>query len=342
MAEQTTILDGLAPASIDHAAQVLASGGLVGMPTETVYGLAAHALAPSAVAKVFEAKGRPSFDPLIVHLAEPADATRYAEMNAEAARLAEAFWPGPVTLVLPRRRDATGSPVVPDLVTAGLDSVALRVPAHPVAHALLKRCGLPLAAPSANRFGSISPTTAQHVADELGGRVGVILDGGSCERGVESTVLRVIDGCVEVLRLGALSVEAVASVVRQPIDVLPPSSSPGLKESDQPLPSPGLTKRHYAPGTPMRLIDSPQELARLDVSGRLALLHVGPLSIDTARYRVVRNLSPAGDLSEAATRLFATLRELDALGLDGIVALKVADEGFGRAINDRLKRGSAR
>lgn len=342
MTRPADILPGDDPASIQRAAEVLRAGGLVGLPTETVYGLAAHAIDPAAVAKVFEAKNRPSFDPLIVHLADAADAGRYALIDGDAKRLAEAFWPGPMTLVLPRSRDGRGDAVVPDLVTAGLDSVALRVPAHPVARELLQRSGLPLAAPSANRFGSISPTSAKHVFDELGDRVGVILDGGPCERGVESTVLRVTSDRVEVLRLGALPIEAIASATDRPVAVLAPSSSPGLKEGDAPLASPGTTKRHYAPATPMRLVASVGEIATVAVPGPLGLLSVGPVRVDDARFTVKRCLSEAGDLAEAASGLFATLRELDAMGLDGIVALAAPDEGLGRAINDRLKRGSAR
>lgn len=340
--DPTPILPGNDAASIERAAQVLRDGGLVGMPTETVYGLAAAALEPAAVAKVFEAKGRPKFDPLIVHLADADDAEQYAEVDAVSRRLAEAFWPGPLTLVLPRRAYSDGVPVVPDLVTAGLDSVALRVPAHPVARALLKASGLALAAPSANRFGSISPTTAQHVADELGGRVELILDGGPCERGVESTVVRVTDGSAQVLRLGALPVESIQAVVGGRVELMKPSSSPGLDERDKPLASPGMTQRHYAPGTPMRCVDSLDELAGFTLPGRFGLIGIGPLTIDDTRLAVVRSLSESGDLAEAAANLFATLRELDAMGLDGIVALKVPDEGIGRAINDRLERGSAR
>ncbi|MFN3166556.1 MAG: L-threonylcarbamoyladenylate synthase [Phycisphaeraceae bacterium] len=342
MSISTRILPGDDEASIHRAADVLRAGGLVGMPTETVYGLAAHALDTAAVAKVFEAKGRPSFDPLIVHLAETADAGLYAVSSDDATRLAEAFWPGPMTLVLPRRKDEKGLPIVPDLVTAGLDSVALRVPAHPVARTLLKRSGLPLAAPSANRFGSISPTTALHVRGELGERVDVILDGGPCERGVESTVLRIASDRVEVLRLGALPIEAIEVQVDRPVAVMTPSSSPGLNGSDTALVSPGTTKRHYAPATPMRLVASADEIATIAVPGRLGLLSIGPTQVDDARFTVKRCLSDSGDLAEAASRLFATLRELDAMGLDGIVALAAPEEGLGRAINDRLKRGSAR
>ncbi len=341
MHKRTPILPGNDPASIEHAASVLSAGGLVGLPTETVYGLAAHALDPLAVAKVFEAKARPSFDPLIVHVASAEDVQRYAVMDDTAKRLAQAFWPGPMTLVLPRQKNAEGLPIVPDLVTAGLDSVALRVPSHKVAQALLKFSGLPLAAPSANRFGSISPTTAQHVFDELGDRVDVILDGGPCKRGVESTVLRVSGQVVEVLRLGSLAVEAIEALLERSVALLPPTSSPGLEGVGQALPSPGLTQRHYAPRTPMRLVDTSTAIPAADPSKRIAMMGMGDLPAERLGYAVVRNLSESGDLTHAAARLFATLRELDAMGLDGIVALAVPDVGLGRAINDRLKRGSA-
>ena len=339
------ILHGDDAESIGRSVEVLRGGGLVGMPTETVYGLAAHALDEDAVARVFEAKARPSFDPLIVHLADRVQAGDYAELNPVAERLVASYWPGPMTLVLPRRHGADDTPVVPDLVTAGLDSVALRVPAHPVAQALLSQSRLPLAAPSANRFGSISPTAAQHVADELGDRIDLILDGGPCERGVESTVLRPTERGVEVLRLGALPVEAIESVAGVGVSVLAPSSSPGIDEDAQDTSarvSPGLTKRHYAPGTPMHLVQALDDVAALGVSGRIGLIGVGRLADEDERFVVVRSLSLTGDLAEAASRLFATLRELDGMGLDGLVALAVPEAGLGRAINDRLKRGSAR
>lgn len=343
MTHARQILPGESHAAIEQASQVLQAGGLVGMPTETVYGLAAHALDMNAVAKIFKAKERPTFDPLIVHVPGAADAERYAHMDETAGRLAEAFWPGPLTLVLPRRHDSTtGTPVVPDLVTAGLDTVALRVPVHPVAQSLLARSGLPLAAPSANRFGSISPTTAQHVHDELGDRVELILDGGACERGVESTVLRVVDERVEVLRLGAVAVESIEKVIGHPLTVVAPSSSPGLNARNKALPSPGLTDRHYAPRTPMRLVESLDDLRYIELTGPHALIGIGALPADHPRFMTVRSLSEAGDLAQAAARLFAMLRELDGLGLDGIVAVAVDEVGIGKAINDRLRRGSAR
>jgi L-threonylcarbamoyladenylate synthase len=341
MNQRANILPGEDPASIDRAASLLRDGELVGMPTETVYGLAADALSEAAVAKVFEAKERPSFDPLIVHVVNVQQATELAEFNEQASHLAEAFWPGPMTLVLPRRRHAQDEPIVPDLVTAGLDAVGLRVPDHPVALALLKKTRCPLAAPSANKFGSISPTLAQHVVDELGDKVGIVLDGGPCDRGVESTVIRVNEDGVEVLRLGALPVELIEEVIGGPVTVCAPSSSPGIT-GEQAKPSPGMVDRHYAPGTPMRLFDSPEALHAFDPVGQWALLCVGPEPEAAERYNVLRNLSESGDLAFAAAGLFSTLRELDGMSLDGIAAISVESEGLGRAINDRLSRGSAR
>lgn len=335
------ILNGDAPASIEQAAERLRRGGLVGMPTETVYGLAGDALNEAAVAKVFAAKQRPSFDPLIVHVPGVDQAKQLAHFNEQAARLAEAFWPGPMTLVLPRQQDEPGKPIVPDLVTAGLDSVGIRVPDHPVALALLNASQCPLAAPSANKFGSISPTLAQHVLDELGDQVGIVLDGGPCDRGVESTVVRVNNSGVEVLRLGALPLELVEHVVGHEVAVLKPSSSPGVVDS-RAKPSPGMVERHYAPGTAMRFFENIETLEAFEPEGRWALLYAGPPPQAIDRYAVQRNLSESGDLAFAAAGLFSALRELDGLGLDGIAAIKVAEEGLGLAINDRLKRGSAR
>ncbi|MEM9347341.1 MAG: L-threonylcarbamoyladenylate synthase [Planctomycetota bacterium] len=332
----TTILDGNDPASIEQAAALLRHGELVGIPTETVYGLAADALNERAVAKVFEMKERPSFDPLIVHVPGMDEAEALASFNKLAKRLAEAFWPGPLTLVLPRESNKQGKPIVPDLVTSGLDSVGLRMPDHPVPQALLEACQRPLAAPSANRFGSISPTLAQHVVDELDGRVPVVLNGGPCDRGVESTVVRINDS-VEVLRLGALPVELIEEVAGQAVVVRAASSSPGIEAK----PSPGMVERHYAPETEMRVFDSTASLSAFEPIGRWALVCVGAVPDVVERYVVLRNLSESGDLSFAAAALFSTLRELDRMGLDGIAAVAVPNEGIGRAINDRLNRGSA-
>ena len=258
-----------------------------------------------------------------------------------ARRLAEAFWPGPMTLVLPRKRDGAGKAIVPDLVTSGLNAVGLRVPDHPVALELLREARCPLAAPSANKFGSISPTLAQHVIDELTGKVAAVLDGGPCDRGVESTVLRVGEAGLEVLRLGALPVELIEEVLGAAVGVCKPSSSPG-HTGDEAKPSPGMVERHYAPGTPMRMFVNFVDLQSFEPVGRWALLCIGPRPDSAERFEILRNLSESGDLTFAAASLFSTLRDLDRMGLDGIAALAVPDEGLGRAINDRLKRGSAR
>lgn len=332
------VLPGDDPGAIGRAAQTLLAGGLVGMPTETVYGLAANAIDAQAVAKVFKAKERPSFDPLIVHVGAVERASELAEFNEIAHRLA-ALWPGPMTLVLPRKKSMEGAPIVPDLVTSGLDSVGLRIPDHTVAQALLAQSGLALAAPSANRFGSISPTRAKDVVEELGERLDLVLDGGPCQRGIESTVVRVHKASVEVLRLGAMPVERIEQAASVPVELRPPSSSPGQSA----MPSPGMVERHYAPGTPMNLIATPSDFKSIDASERVGLIGMGDLIPgDLFGYAAVINLSEAADMAEAASRLFASLRELDAMGLARIDAVMVPDEGLGRAINDRLKRGSAR
>ncbi|MFI4862343.1 MAG: L-threonylcarbamoyladenylate synthase [Phycisphaerales bacterium JB063] len=352
--EKTQVLPGDDAASVALAAGALAAGACVGMPTETVYGLACDALSARAVAGVFSTKGRPSFDPLIVHVRDAAHGAELAVFDATAATLAERFWPGPLTLVLPRRRvgdGARGAFVVPDLVTAGLDRVGLRVPDHRVAQALLRTSGLALAAPSANRFGSISPTTAGHVAQELGGRVGYVLDGGPCRSGVESTVVRIEPasaggaGGVEVLRLGATGVEAIeAALPGVAVVVRASTSDPGGAGSAREggggaaLPSPGMTDRHYAPRTPLRWVGSRAEAEAAAQHGRWGLLALGEVAVNDDRFAQVRTLSASGDLAEAAARLFATMRELDAAGLDGIVAVLLPEVGLGRAINDRLRR----
>jgi L-threonylcarbamoyladenylate synthase len=342
MADESNILNASDPAAIARAAELLRDGQLVGMPTETVYGLAADALDPQAVANIFAAKDRPSFDPLIVHIADAEAAARFGVFDRMAERLAEAFWPGPMTLVLPRQRDDKGEAIVPDLVTSGLDAVGLRVPDHPVALELLRAVQRPLAAPSANRFGSISPTLAAHVVAELGERVAAVLDGGPCDRGVESTVLRVQYNTVEVLRLGALPVELIEQVVGGPVHITKPSSSPGMDTSASAAkPAPGMVERHYAPKTPMRFMTSRDEFAAFEPVGRWAMVCLGDPPDAVERFEVLRNLSESGDLAFAAAMLFSTLRELDAMSLDGIAALSVPEEGLGRAINDRLKRGSA-
>ena len=308
-----------------EAAERLRAGGLVAFPTETVYGLGANALDPRAVARIFEAKARPSFDPLIVHVPDLREAGRVASTSDPRLRsLAERFWPGPLTLVLPRR------PELPEIVTAGLPAVGVRVPGHAVARALLATAGVPVAAPSANPFGSVSPTTAEHVAQGLGDRVDLILDAGPCRVGVESTVLSLVDDPPVVLRPGGVPHEELEAALGQTLEVRASSSRPS---------SPGLLERHYATRTPLRLLDETAPQAPPE-RGR-----VGLLAFEGAPrghgYAAVEVLAPDGRLTTAAANLFAALRRLDALGLDLLVAEPVPEAGIGRAILDRLRRGAA-
>lgn len=311
---------------ISTSAEILRAGGLVAIPTETVYGLGADARNPMAVARVFEVKNRPRFDPLIVHVPDRTVAEEYVtEFPAIAARLAEAFWPGPLTIVLPKRE------VIPDIVTAGLPSVAIRVPDHPFAQQLLREAGLPIAAPSANPFGRLSPTTAEHVRSQLGDAVDFILDGGPSRVGVESTVVQVRNGELLLLRPGGVTVEeleAVAGAVTIPAADSHPSTAA--------QPSPGTLPQHYAPGTPLFLDerDIPQRAGQ-----RVGLLCL-QAPADSELYANVEVLSASGDLREAAANFFAALRRLDEAGLDAIIANRFPDEGLGRALNDRLSRAA--
>ena len=299
-----------------RAAALLASGGVVAFPTETVYGLGADATDDRAVARLFAIKGRPRFNPLIVHLADPAAAAAHAVVDARARALMDRFWPGGLTLVLNKR---AGSPLSA-LALAGLDTVALRCPAHPVARDLLARCARPVAAPSANRSGRLSPTTAAHVRSDLGDAADAILDGGPCPIGVESTIVD-LTGPPALLRPGALDPTALGIALEDA----------AANDAEAPK-SPGRLARHYAPATPLRLDAT-------DVHPGEALLAFGP-GVPPAP--AARNLSPRGDLVEAAANLFAMLRELDAPGAAGIAAMPVPDRGLGRAINDRLRRAAAR
>lgn len=307
------------PEAIADAAAALRRGELVAFPTETVYGLGADATNARAVAAIFEAKGRPRFNPLIVHVADAAAAGRLGRLTAHGRRLADALWPGPLTLVLQRQ------PVCPiaDLATAGLTTLAVRVPAHPIAQRLLADAGVPIAAPSANRSGHVSPTTAAHVAADLADRVAIILDGGPTAVGLESTVVDVTGETPVILRLGGVSREAIAEVIDAPIEV-------ATGDADKPA-SPGMLARHYAPATRLRLN------AR-DVHEGEALLAFGPRLPPHAGPAV--NLSASGDLAEAAANLFAALRSLDAAGATAIAAMPIPDEGLGEAINDRLRRAA--
>lgn len=310
--------------SIAAAAHCLQTGGLVALPTETVYGLGADALNPRAVVRIFEVKQRPLFDPLIVHVAD-LEAVRalVTSLPPAAIKLARRFWPGPLTLVLPRQE------IVPDLVTAGLPTVAIRVPAHPVAQELLRAAGCPIAAPSANLFGRISPTTAEHVREQLGSLVDIILDGGPCRVGVESTVLSLMEPTPVLLRHGGVPLEDLEAVIG-------PIAHPAISAESGPQPAPGMLTQHYAPRTPLRLIQHWSQIAADPTAGILAFE-----SFERVReFGRVEILSPTGDLAEAATNLFAAMRRLDAAGLRTILAERAPETGLGRAINDRLQRAA--
>ena len=309
------------------AARALAEGGLVGFPTETVYGLGADASNPLAVARLYQAKGRPAFNPLIAHVGDLQAARKIARFDAQAERLAEAFWPGPLTLVLPK---AENCPVA-DLATAGLDTVAIRVPAHPVARDILRAFGGPVVAPSANLSGHVSPTSAAHVQSDLAGRIDLIVDGGPVEVGVESTIV----GCFEtpmLLRPGGLPREAIERVLGRALAGIPLEMA---GETAAPL-APGMLASHYAPRTPVRL-------EAISVAPGEALLAFGPRAVaGSEAATAVLNLSERGDLAEAAANLFGYLRHLDATKALGIAVMPVPDHGLGEAINDRLRRAAIR
>ncbi len=308
---------------IQKAARIIQEGGLVAFPTETVYGLGADATNPLAVARIFEAKNRPQFDPLIVHVADLRQAEILALKFPQAAfKLAEKFWPGPLTLVLPK------GAMIPDLVTSSLPSVALRVPNHPIALELILESGRPIAAPSANPFGGISPTTAHHVRKSLGDKVDMILDGGPCSVGVESTVVSFTGETPALLRPGGLSLEEIEAVIG------PVRTSQNQGGAPQ---APGQLDRHYAPRTPLKLETRLPGLTQ--AKQRLGLLTLNPPD-DFSRFQAVEILSSKGDLREAAANLFAAMRRLDDLNLDLIIALEVPSRGLGLAINDRLKRAA--
>ncbi len=319
------ILSAGDPAAIAEAAVVLRGGGLVAFPTETVYGLGADAFNSSAVARVFEAKARPSFDPLIVHLASAGELARVSPTDDPRVRaLAARFWPGPLTLVLPRRAE------VPDLVTSGLDTVGVRVPAHPAARALIAAAGTPVAAPSANPFGYVSPTTAAHVAELLGRAVDLVLDGGPCRVGVESTILSLAVQPPVILRPGGLPREDLEAALGMLLEVASPDRRPL---------APGQLPKHYATRTPLRLLRGPAGHAPPS-PGRVGLLAFGP-GAATSGYAVVEVLAPDASPATAAANLFAALRRLDASGLDLILAEPCDEAGLGHAIMDRLRRASA-
>jgi L-threonylcarbamoyladenylate synthase len=312
------------PAAIRKAAEILLRGGLVAFPTETVYGLGANALSPDACARVFAVKRRPRFDPLIVHVDGEHGLAAVCDFgDRRARRLAEAFWPGPLTLIVPR------APAIPDIVTAGLPTVAVRVPEHPVARALLAEARIPIAAPSANPFGYISPTLAIHVERQIGAEIDLVLDGGACTVGVESTIVDVTGERPVLLRPGAIEAERIEAVV----GVLERAA-----RSDTPR-APGQLDSHYAPRTRLSLIDRGEEEP---VRGRTGLLAFGePALVTRNRYAAVEVLSSNADLREAAVNLFACMHRLDEAGLELIHAERVPAEGLGVAILDRLARAAA-
>jgi L-threonylcarbamoyladenylate synthase len=322
----------LAPdaAGLARAAELLRAGAQVAFPTETVYGLGADARADGAVAGIFAAKGRPRFNPLIVHVSDAAAAARIGRIEGDAARLAGAFWPGPLTLVVPLRAEAGLSA----LVTAGLPTVGLRVPDAPLARALLEAFGGPLAAPSANPSGRVSPTTADHVLAGLGGRIAAVLDGGACTVGVESTIVGA-DGPPDrpptLLRAGGLPAEALEAALGRPL-AAPPAPSPAAAGTGA-VTAPGQLASHYAPAKPLRLAAAAPRPGEL-------WLGFGP-DPDLPAGQVALNLSPAGDLHEAAATLFGHLHRLDAQPGTGIAVAPIPRTGLGAAINDRLRRAAA-
>ncbi len=319
------------PESIARAAELLRSGHLVAFPTETVYGLGANALDGQAAARIFEAKGRPSFNPLIVHVPDMQAAATLVDMNETARAVADRFWPGPLTMILPRRADCPAS----ELCSAGLPTLAVRVPADKTAQALLRQAGVPVAAPSANRSGTLSPTTPAHVADSLGTAVAMILAAGPCTVGLESTVLDLSGDTPLVLRPGAVSASDIAAALEEEVAYHD-------ETTDTPK-SPGQLLRHYAPRTALRLnaIDlKPGEALLAFGSDKFMGIRGGGSAKDmpdTAR----RNLSEGGDLHEAAANLFRMLHDLDRPAHKAIAVMAVPDTGLGRAINDRLRRAAA-
>jgi len=314
-AEPGTRLLKAEPQAIAAAARSLAAGGLVAFPTETVYGLGADACNGEAVARLYAAKGRPAFNPLIAHVADIASARRLGALNADAERLAAAFWPGPLTLVLPKRADCP----VSDLALAGLDSVAVRVPAHRIAQALLREFAGPVVAPSANRSGHVSPTSAAHVLADLRGRIDIVLDGGPCAVGLESTIVACLAEPT-LLRPGGLPRADIERVLGRALAV-------AASAEEAPL-APGMLSSHYAPKARLRR-------EATEARDGEVLLGFGPSP------GAALNLSPRGDLIEAAANLFSHLRALDASGTKAIAVMPVPHEGLGEAINDRLARAAA-
>lgn len=310
-----------------RAVTLLRAGETVAVPTETVYGLAADSLNPLAVAKIFEAKGRPRFDPLIVHLPDRTWLEKIAELPGQdrplILRLAEKFWPGPFTMILPKRE------IVPEIVTAGLDTVAVRISAHTVFSAIVQAFAKPLAAPSANRFGRVSPTTAQHVLNDLDGRIPLIVDAGATQHGIESTIIAIRDGKIDLLRRGPVTSEQLSAFAEV-----------GVCISCEKISAPGQLSSHYAPKTPLQLIDNAKSFS-VKPGQRCALLAWNAIKQEQ-RFVAIRHLSERKDLRQAAANLFRCLHELDELDVDLIVAEQVPPQGLGAAINERLQRAAAK
>jgi L-threonylcarbamoyladenylate synthase len=333
-----TVVARASPATIEQATSALAAGRLVAFPTETVYGLGADAANERAVATLYAAKERPTFNPLIAHAADLAAARRLAQFDAEALKLAQAFWPGPLTLVLPKRH---GCPVG-ELATAGLDTIAVRVPSHPVAHDILAAFGRPVVAPSANRSGRVSPTSAKHVQADLAGRIDLIVDGGASPLGLESTILACC-GRTVLLRPGAIPRATVESILGHDVTAATPTlpspangagKSAGGADDGGPV-APGMLVSHYAPQAQLRM-------NAVTVAAEEALLAFGASLPESAgNARTILNLSARGELVEAAANLFNYLRELDGAGAASIAVMPIPDAGLGEAINDRLRRAAA-
>lgn len=321
---------------VSCAASKIARGQLVAIPTETVYGLAADALNPLAVAKIFEAKQRPKFDPLIVHIASRESLDWLTEdVPAIIQKMVDRFWPGPLTVVLPKKS------CVPDLVTSGLGTVAVRMPDHPLARRLIEQSGKPLAAPSANLFGRTSPTTALHVADQLGEQVAYILDGGPCQVGIESTIVAVNEDRLILLRPGGITLEQIEELTGTGSVVIPDSKQ-ASRDSSGGLPLvPGQLKEHYAPLTPLMICE---DIFRSTARTRVGLLTLQLSEADRKRasemFESFEELSATGNLAEAAANFFAAIRKLDGQNLDLIIATPFPQQGLGRALNDRLNRAA--
>jgi L-threonylcarbamoyladenylate synthase len=320
----STLILPAGDAAAAAAARTLEAGGLVAFPTETVYGLGADATNPAAIARLYQAKGRPAFNPLISHVADLAAAEKIGRFDGEATALARAFWPGPLTLVLPKTRDCA----VAELATAGLDTIAVRVPSHPLARAILHAFGKPVVAPSANISGHVSPTTAAHVQSDLEGKIDLIVDGGPVEVGVESTIVGCFDSPM-LLRPGGLPREKIERVLGRALLQAPADE---VSDSAQPL-APGMLASHYAPRTRVRLDAT-------TIAPGEALLAFGPPVAGSEHAAAVMNLSARGDLNEAAANLFGYLRALDARAAATIAVMPIPHHGLGEAINDRLRRAA--